>query len=179
MRAESVARNYAEALFALAEKSGRGREYAELLDALAAAITTSPKVQGVLLSPKVTKAVKTAVLTGALSGAPGEFRHFLAAVVKRGRQALLPLMAVEYMGLLDLKLNRVRAGITVAREPDEQLRTRIRLALEERIGKEVIPSYTVDPEILGGIIVRLGDRVLDGSVKRRVTRLRRQLIRGG
>lgn len=179
MRAESVARNYAEALFALAEKRGRSREYADLLDALAGAIATSPRVQGVLSSPKVTKAVKTGILTGALSGTPDDFRHFLAAVVKRGRQMLLPQVSVQYQGLLDLKLNRVRAGITLAREPDEQLRNRIRLALEERIGKEVIPTWTVEPEILGGIVVRLGDRVLDGSVKRRITRLRRQLVRGG
>ncbi|HEX9894552.1 MAG TPA: ATP synthase F1 subunit delta [Gemmatimonadales bacterium] len=177
MRAESIARNYAEALFMLGEKSGRTGEYADLLDAIAGAITTSPEVAAVLLSPKVTKAVKIRLLDEAVSASPQEFRLFLAAVIKRGRQGLLPAMAVEYMSLLDLKLDRVRAGITVAREPDQQLRARIQRTLEERLGKEVVPRWTVDPEILGGVVVRLGDRVLDGSVKRRITRLRRHLVR--
>ena len=177
MRAESIAANYAEALFALGEKSGRTREYADLLDAVGGAITTSPRVSAVLLSPKVTREAKTRLLTEALASTPQEFRLFLAAVVKRGRQGLLPLISTEYLGLLDLKLNRVRAGITLAREPDEALRQQIKRALEERLGKEVVPAWSVDPEILGGVVVRLGDRVLDGSVKRRVTRLRRQLVR--
>lgn len=177
MRAESVAANYAEALFALGEKSGRTAEFAGLLDAVAGAVTASPRVHAVLLSPKVPKAVKSRLLTGAVSAAPAEFRHFLAAVVKRGRQGLLSLIAAEYLALLDLKLNRVRAGITLAREPDDSLRRQIKEALERQLSKEVLPTWTVDPEILGGVVVRLGDRVLDGSVKRRIVRLRRQLVR--
>jgi F-type H+-transporting ATPase subunit delta len=177
LRAESVARNYAEALFALGEKSGRTGAYADLLDAVAGAIAASPRVGAVLMSPKIPRAVKSRLLTESVAAAPDEFRHFLAAVVKRGRQGLLGLIAGEYLNLLDVKLNRVRAGITMAREPDDALRRQITQALEQRLGKEVVPSWSVDPEILGGVIVRLGDRVLDGSVKRRITRLRRQLVR--
>ena len=177
MRSETIAGNYAETLFSLGEKSGRTAEYAELLDAVAGAIEASPRVAAVLMSPKVPRDTKTRLLTGAVARAPKEFSLFLAAVVKRGRQGLLSLIAAEYMGLLDLKLNRVRAGITLAREPNEQLRQQITRSLEERLGKEVVPTWMVDPDILGGVIVRLGDRVLDGSVKRRITRLRRQLVR--
>lgn len=177
MRTETVALNYAEALFQLGEGSGRTAEYADLLDALAGAITTSPLVEAVLASPKVTKPEKTRLLTGAMAKAPEEFRHFLAAVVKRGRQLLLPEVSRQYLDLLDLKLNRVRAGITLAREPDRKLQAAITKALEERIGKEVLATWSVDPAILGGVVVRLGDRVLDGSVRRRMTRLRRQLLR--
>ena len=70
MRAASIARNYAEALFALGEKSGRSAQYADLLDALAAGIAGSPKVQAVLASPKVTKPAKVRLLTAALASAP-------------------------------------------------------------------------------------------------------------
>jgi len=176
LRSESVARNYAAALFALGEKSGKVDAFGEWIDALAGAITASPKVEATLLSPKVTKATKTRLLTGAATGAPGEFTHFLAAVVKRGRQGLLPVIATEFHELNDVRLNRVRAGVILAREPDEQLKGRIKRALEEQLGKEVLPTFTVDAEILGGAIVRLGDRVLDGSVRRRIVRLRRQLL---
>jgi len=171
-----VARNYAEALFALGEKAGKVDAFGEWIDALAGAISASPRVEATLLSPKVTRAAMTRLLTGAVAGAPGEFTHFLAAVVKRNRQGLLSGIATEFHELNDVRLNRVRAGVILAREPDEQLKGRIKRALEERLGKEVLPTYSVDPEILGGAIVRLGDRVLDGSVKRRIVRLRRQLL---
>jgi F-type H+-transporting ATPase subunit delta len=176
LRSESVALNYAEALFALGEKSGRTAEYADRLDALAGAVATSPLVHAVLMSPKVAKSVKIRLLTEAMAGAPQEFLLFLQAVVKRGRQGLLGEVSAAYLGLLDLKLNRVRAGVTVAREPDAAMQKEIIKVLESRIGKEVLASFTVDPEILGGVVVRVGDRVLDGSVKRKLTRLRRQLL---
>lgn len=177
MRAESIARNYAEALFALGEKSGRSAQHADLLDALAAGIAGSPKVQAVLASPKVTKPAKVRLLTAALASAPAEFTHFVAAVVKRGRQALLGEISQAYLGLLDLKLNRVRPTITVAREPDEALRTLLKAELEKQLGREVLPSYVVDADILGGVVIRVGDRVMDASVRRRLVRLRRQLLR--
>lgn len=177
MRSESIARNYAEALFALSEKSGRSNQYADLLDALVAGIAGSPQVQVALASPKVPKPVKSRILTGALGTAPDEFRHFIAAVVKRGRQGLLAGISTEYLGLLDLKLNRVRPTVTVAREPDEALRTLIKTQLEARLGQEVLPVFVVQPEILGGVVIRLGTKVLDASVQRKLVRLRRQLLK--
>ena len=102
--------------------------------------------------------------------------RFLQAVVQRGRQGLFREMAQEYATLVDVKFNRVRAGVTLAKEPDEALRERIRKALTEALGKEVLPSFTADPAILGGTIVRVGERIYDGSVRRRMARLRRQLL---
>ncbi len=176
MRAETVAKNYAEALFALGERSGNTVAYAEWMDAVAGAIEVSPKVEAVLLSPKVTKEAKTRILVESVSAAPKEFQLFLAAVVKRGRQVLFGEIATAYMGLLDIKLDRARAGVTLVREPDPTLRAAIVAALEKQVGKEVIATFSEDPEILGGVVVRLGDRVLDGSLRRRLTRLRRQLL---
>ena len=97
-------------------------------------------------------------------------------MVKRGRQALFRLIATEYMGLLDIRMNRVRAGVTLAREADETMRRSIAEGLRQALRKDVIPTYRIDPEILGGVIVRVGDRVFDGSVRRRATKLRRQLL---
>lgn len=172
----TIARNYAEALFALGERSGQTARYAELIDALAGAVETTPAVQGVLMSPRVPKAAKARLLGAALSDAPREFVLFLQALVKRGRQQLLRPIAAEYMALLDIKLNRVRAGVTLARPADEALRRSIAEALSRQLGKEVLPSFSVDPEILGGSIVRVGERIHDGSLRRRLTKLRRHLL---
>jgi F-type H+-transporting ATPase subunit delta len=168
--------NYAEALFALGEKSGRTEEYAGLLEALAAAVDASPKAQAVLMSPKVTKARKAELLTASVPGASKEFTLFLAAVVKRGRQVLLGEVATQYASLLDVKFNRVRAGITLARTPDAALQADITKALSAALGKEVVAGFAVDPDLLGGAVVRVGDRVLDGSVRRKLAQLRRQLL---
>ncbi|HEU4700138.1 MAG TPA: ATP synthase F1 subunit delta [Gemmatimonadales bacterium] len=174
--AATIARNYAEALFELGEQHGQAELYGELLDAVAAAVEQSPEAQAVLMSPRVPKAEKNRILSQALAETPREFVLFLQAVVKRGRQVLLREIATAYVGLLDVKFNRVRAGVTVAREPDAALRRDIEAGLSRALGKEVIANFHVDPEILGGTIVRVGERVYDGSLRRRMARLRRQLL---
>jgi F-type H+-transporting ATPase subunit delta len=176
LRSVTIARNYAEALFDLGEQAGQTDQYARLLDAVAAAVQTSPEVQTVLTSPQVPKGEKTRILGSALRDAPRPFVLFLQAVVKRGRQALLGEIAREYEALLDIKHNRLRAGVTLARPADEALREQIRQGLSRQLGKDVVAGYSVDPEILGGAIVRIGTRHYDGSLRRKLTMLRRQLL---
>ncbi len=176
MSAATIARNYAEALFDLGEGSGRTAEYADLIDAVAAAIQHSPEVQAVLMSPRVPKAAKSRLLSEALKSAPREFVLFLQAVVQRGRHGLLREIAREHAALVDVKHNRIRAGVTLARTPDAALETSITEALSRMLGKEVIARFSTDPAILGGTIVRVGDRIYDGSIRRRMTKLRRQLL---
>lgn len=176
MRSITIARNYAEALFSLGEKSGNTEAYAGLIEALAAAVEASPKVEAVLMSPKITRAAKADLLARAVTGAPKDFVLYIQAVVKRGRQLLLGEIAQQYAGLLDIKFNRVRAGITLAREPDSALKQQIIAALSQAVGKEIVAGFSVEPEILGGTIIRVGDRRLDGSLRQKLTRLRRQLL---
>lgn len=176
MRAESVAANYAEALFSLGERGGQTERYAGLIQAIADAVHSLPQARAVLMSPKVTRAAKSAILAQALTSAPPEFVQFLQAVVKRGRQGLLSEIATAYRDLLDEKFNRVRATVMMAREADAEVRRNLEKALAEVVGKEVLAEYVVDADLLGGVIVKINDRVYDGSVRRRMTRLRRQLL---
>jgi F-type H+-transporting ATPase subunit delta len=178
LRSVTIARNYAEALFELGGQSGRAAEYADLLDTVAQGIAAAPRVEAVLMSPRITKAQKSGILAAALPDAPHEFVLFLQAVVRRGRQDLLREMAAEYIGLLDQKLNRVRASVTLTRAADARLRQKITEQLTRVMGKEVLPSFMEDRTIIGGILVRFGDRVFDGSIRRRAVSLRRQLLRG-
>ena len=176
MRPVTIARNYAETLFDLGEDSGRTLPYGELLDAVAGALETTPGFADMLMSPRVPKSEKARILGAGLKDAPREFVLFLQAVVRRGRGPLLREIATQYLALLDVKLNRLRAGITLARTPDERLRRTVETALSKALGKQVIASFNTDPQILGGAVVRVGERVYYGSVRRRLTRLRRQLI---
>lgn len=178
MRDSTIARNYAEALFDLGEQGGHTDRFAELIDAVAGAVETTPEVQAVLMSPRVPKAEKARLLGAALKGTPREFVLFLQAIVKRGRQRILREVATEYQALLDIKHNRARAGVTLARPADPALQRDIQAALSRQLGKEVLAAFHVDPEILGGTVVRIGERIHDGSVRRRMTKLRRQLLSG-
>lgn len=176
MRPVTIARNYAEALFELGEQGGQSDRFAQLIDAVAAAVETTPEIQVVLNSPRVPKTEKVRLLGAALQDAPRGFVLFLQALVKRGRQQLLREIATEYEALLDIKHNRIRAGVTLARPADERVREQIRQAMSRHLGKEVVAGYSVDPEILGGAVVRIGTRHYDGSLRRRLTKLRRQLL---
>ncbi len=179
MKETTIARNYAEALFAAAEASGQTAAYGDLIDAVAGAIASDPRIALVLESPRVAKAAKGRMLAEALEGrAPAEFVRFLQAVVRRGRQGLIGDIAVEYQGLLDITLNRVHAGVTTAVETDRALRDDIERRLSATLGKEVRGRFRADARILGGVVVRVGDRIYDGSLRRRLNVLRRRMLGG-
>jgi F-type H+-transporting ATPase subunit delta len=172
----AIARNYAEALLALGAASGQTETYAGLIDALAAVLESSPEIRSTLMSPRVPKGTKVAMVGKALAGAGPEFVRFVQAVVRRGRQDYFGDIAREYAEMVDASLNRVRATVTLARQPDAALQDTIRRDLSRAFGKEVLPTYLVDPAVLGGAVVKVGERVYDGSVRRRAMRLRRQLL---
>ena len=177
MREPTIARNYAQALFEAGERSGDTERFAGLLEAVAGAVLADDRIRVALDSPRVPKTLKQRVLHQALSRrAPDAFIRFLGAVVKRGRQGIIAALTEQYHGLLDLKMDRVHAGVILARQPDKRLLDAIRRRLSAAIGKEVIPHVREDPKILGGIVVRVGDRVMDGSVRRKMARLRKQML---
>jgi F-type H+-transporting ATPase subunit delta len=179
VRDPTIARNYAEALFELGERLDQTERFADLMAALSTAILSDRAIRIAIESPRVPKNVKQRMLEKALQDfAPPQFVRFLGAVIKRSRQELLPLINSEYSVLVDEKFNRLRAGVTLAREPDEALRETVRAKLSEVTGKEVIPHFRTDPAILGGLILRLGDRIVDGSLRRRMMTLKRQLLAG-
>jgi F-type H+-transporting ATPase subunit delta len=176
VRSVTIARNYAETLFELGEKSGRSEPFGHLIEAVAGVVETTPEIQAMLMSPRVPKREKVRILADGLRGAPREFVLFVQAVIKRGRAQLLREIAAEYARLLDLKFNRVRAGVTLARAPNDQLKRLVEQGLSRALGKQVLPTFHTDPEILGGAVVRVGERIYDGSVRRNLARLRRQLL---
>ncbi len=179
MRETTIARNYAEALFATGERTGDSEKYADLIEGLAGAIRSDDSIRIALESPRVPKSVKQDVLSRALQDfAPPEFIRFLAAVIKRGRQGLFAVMSDEYLLLIDAKFNRVHAGVALAREPNKKLQGEIVKLLSRALAKEVIPHYHVEPAILGGVIVKVGDRTMDGSLRRKIKRLRKRMLTG-
>ena len=86
--------------------------------------------------------------------------------------------AQQYQALLDEKHGRVHAGITLAQEVDARGQKQVIDRLTKALGREVRAFFRADPRILGGVVVRVGDRIYDGSVKRRLNALQRRMLTG-
>ena len=179
MREPTIARNYAEALVVLARKANDLDGWGRLLDGVASAMRENATLRLFLESPRVDVKTKNLVIEKAFQGKlPVPFVRFLQAVVKRGRQMSIPQIAVEYGALVDSAVGRVHAAVTVSRATDDAERDRIAASLSTMLGKAVVPHVTVDPAILGGLIVKVGDTVMDGSVRRRLATLRQRMMHG-
>ncbi len=177
MRDTSIARNYAEALLALAGKAKDTAGYGALITALGDAISGDRQLQVFLEAPQVSAAQKSAVLGKALADkAPRPFVLFVQKLIANRRQMLIPAVATEYHDLLDAAEGRVHARVTVARPYDAAATESLAKALSAAIGKSVVPHVAVDERIIGGVVVRIGDQVMDGSVRRKLGKLRTALV---
>ena len=171
-----VARNYAGALLALARKAGDVPGWGRMMQEVADAVATDAQLRAFLESPRVAAERKSAALGRAFQDRyPRLFVRFLQTLIAKGRQRQIGAVASEYAALVDEAEGRVHAQVTLAQPPSEADRAAIAAQLSRRLGRQVVPHVSVRPEILGGVIVRVGDRVMDGSVRRRLGRLRHQL----
>lgn len=176
MRASSIARNYAEALLELARRANAPDAWGALILAIASAVRDDVRLRNFLAAPQISATEKREVIAKAFGRSlPRPMVHFLQKLIDNRRQNLIPEIATEYANLLDAAEGRVHAQVTVARESSDAERTAIATQLSQKLGKTVVPHLTVNPDILGGVIVRIGDTVMDGSVRRRLATLRTRL----
>jgi F-type H+-transporting ATPase subunit delta len=179
MRDSTIARNYAETLLELARRANDLDGWGKMIMDVASALEADESLRLFLETPRISADAKNELLGKAFQDRmPRVFVRFLQTVVKNRRQALIPEIAEEYRTLLDHVEGRVHAQVTVARESDDAERQLIAKELSRVLGKTVIPHLTVNPAILGGVVVRVGDEVMDGSVRRRLAKLRNTLVYG-
>jgi F-type H+-transporting ATPase subunit delta len=177
VRQSTIARNYAEALLELAKKAKDLRGWGTLIQSIAEAMQRDQKLRAFLETPRIDAASKNEVLRKALSDrAPSRFVRFIESVVSHRRQMLIPEIAQEYTDLVDLAENRMHANVTVARDADEKTRKLIADRLSKVFDKTVVPHLIVDERIIGGLVVRVGDTVMDGSVRRKLGALRHRML---
>ena len=190
MRNESIAKNYAEALLALATKANATspapagsatamEEWGALIHAVAGAFESDITLQRFLAAPQVSATQKKEIFAKGLAGkAPPLFIKFLQKLVTNRRQLLIPDVATAYTDLLDAAAGRVHARVTVSRGVSDADAAAIAVQLGKVLKKIVVPHVTVNPQILGGVIVRVGDTVMDGSVRRRLGAVRAKMLGG-
>ena len=177
MRDATIARNYAEALLVLAVKAEDAAGWGKMIRDIANGVMDDPKLKLFLESPKISEVQKTDILFEALGDSvPRHFLRFLQTLIRKRRQMLIPDIAQEYEALLDAHENRLHANVTVAREATAVDEARIAEQLSRVLGKKVIPHMNVNPAIIGGVVVRIGDTVMDGSVRRRLANLKGKML---
>lgn len=175
----AVAGNYAETLLELAAREEAVEDYGDWLAEMAAYYRNEADVRRFLDTPRVTVDEKKEAIRSAFGDrAPENFVHFLLVVLDKGRHRLLPAMEERYRELVDEREGRVHATVTLSREPDEATKERVASRLSEIVGRRVVPHFRTDEEVVGGIVVRMSDQVMDGSLRRRLDDLKRELLAG-
>jgi len=166
----AVANRYARAFADAVMASGSGLEPQQAIAGLAdfsATLASSPELRTVLMSPAVPLSRKQAVISK-LSEAVGAHRlvhNFLLVVVNHRRVGSLPEIAAAFETAVDERLGRVRAGVTSASALDQSAEESLRAELTRMTGKQVRCEFQVRPELIGGVSVRIGSTIYDGSVR--------------
>ncbi|MDT8435483.1 MAG: ATP synthase F1 subunit delta [Gemmatimonadota bacterium] len=177
MSRESVARNYAGALLELAGREDAEEAWLGHLADIAALFRDSDRFRAFLLTPRVSADRKEATLREALGDRfPEPFLRFLLVVIEKRRQGLLPEMEEACRELLNERSGRVHARVTLPFPADEALRARVETELARVLDAAVTVDYRTDEALIGGLVVRVRDRVLDGSVRRKLQVMRRTLL---
>jgi F-type H+-transporting ATPase subunit delta len=177
VRDETVARNYAEALFELAERHEGLEVYGAGIDTVSRLLDENPKFRLFLETPRIDAEDKKTVVRKVFADElPRHLVSFLLVTIDKRRQRLLRSIAREFRALVDEHHGRVHVEVTVARSLDEEATRTIGRRLSEILGKTAIPHIRVDEDILGGMIARAGDTIYDGSLRRRLDRMRRRLL---
>ena len=163
----TTARRYAEAAFQIAERDDATERWLEDLDAVIP-VLADERIARVLQNPAVPLDARQRVLDASLADRPAPVRNLVGLLLRRGRVDLLPLVAREFARLRDRRAGIVTAAVTSAAAlEDDELRA-LTQRLEQMTGAQVRLETGVDPGIIGGLVVRLGDRLIDGSVRGRL-----------
>ena len=170
-----VARTYARALFEAAREHGRLDEVREELDALAGAIRELPALRSLLLNPELEPSKRAAVLEEALRGGEELLRNFVRVVTEKGRAAQLEEIARELDALVAAEERILTVELTTAYELSETEAASIVKQIELASGRRVEAARTVDPDLIGGLVLKAGSLEVDSSVRGRLDRLRREL----
>ncbi len=174
---EEIAQVYARALFEVASERDLLDDIREQLDQFAEALGENHDLQVFFFSPYFSSEEKKDALGRVLEGADETFMSFLEMLVERHRMPVLFRIRTNYERLWDEEHKVLPVSVTSAVELDESTLDEIGQRIGEQTGQRVELTAAADPEILGGIVVRVGNSILDASLRGRLEQLRKQLAR--
>jgi F-type H+-transporting ATPase subunit delta len=169
-------RVYAEALLEAAKDKDRLARVREEFDAFAAALGDSDELRGFLRNPQIERETKVAALDELLSGGEQLFTNFLHLLAEKGRIAEVDDVHEEFGRLLAREERVLELELTTAVELSDEEAAKVVKQIEEASGRRVVATRTVDPDIIGGLVVQAGSVRADASVRGRLGQLREELI---
>jgi len=170
-----VARRYALALYEEAESAGRAEAVTAGVEAVRESLAGSRELERLFASPAVPAERKEAVLERLFEGRVDPLLvRLMRMLVRKGREAELPSVVRAYAALRDERLGLTEAHVRTALPLDPGDAAALTAALERTTGRKVRLRIEVEPELLGGLVVRVGDTVYDGSARHQLEQLRAQ-----
>jgi F-type H+-transporting ATPase subunit delta len=173
----SIPRRYARALLAIGVDTRLYEKLGAELDSFAVLLRQKDLLQA-LTNPSIAHSRRKAVVEELIARQmpTAVVRSFLLLLVDRNRIELLPHIAREYQGLADAHAGRVRAEVASAEPLAGESLSRLKRALEQKTGKQVVLEQRTDPELIAGMVTRVGSIIYDGSIRTRLEQLRRTLL---
>ena len=177
MKNKVLAKRYAKALFAVGKEENVLDEYSGNLAEIVEAMKSTPEITDALINPMYPVEAKEKVmehLAGAMK-ASKIMKNFLTLLVQKKRADVLPEIAEVFQDLVDDAANISRGTVVSATELNSDLNDKVKATLEKITGKKVVLQNVVDSSIIGGIVAKVGDLVLDGSIKSQLKGLKESI----
>ena len=172
----TVARRYARALYEEAEQHGRLEQVDEDVSLIRQSLDESGELVRFFESPVISREKKEAVVQQLFAERVQPVTlHFLKLLIEKKREMLFPTVVRTYASLRDEQLGIIEAHARTAQPLDDAERDELAGQIEAMTGQQVRLDVTVDPDLLGGLIVRVGDTVYDGSVRHKLEQLRERM----
>lgn len=170
-----AARVYAEALFDVAKEKGKLDAVRDELAQFAGAVDGDRELQVFFFSPYFSSAEKSAGLRRAVSGADPELLNFLELLIEKGRMPEVFRIRRELDELWKHENRRIDVTVTSAVPLDRAVVEKVGEEIERQTGQKVELASRVDDEILGGIVLQVGNKILDASIRARLEKLRKSV----
>lgn len=180
MRALAIALKYAKGLFIAAKELNKVEEFGRELEELMQVLKGNPEVLQVFQSPVYPPDIKMEILQEVVRyyKVSPELERFLALLIERRRIQYIEEIVLMYQSLLDEELGVARGEVISAISLSEEEKRGLEEALKELLKKQVILDVRVNPEIIGGVVVRIGDYIWDGSLKSQLEKFKEIIIKG-
>lgn len=177
MKNTILANRYAKALFSVAQEENALDEYAKSLNEIATTMSTLPEFKDGVTNPLYPVDVRCKVMAHVAQamGAAQVVMNFLDLVIHKKRAAYIPDIAEAFQILIDTQRNICQGTVVTAMPLTTELNDKLQATLEKITGKKVVLSIKTDPSIIGGIIAKVGDLVLDGSIRSQLQGLKESI----
>ena len=169
-------RIYAKAAFEAAKEKGTLAEVGEQFSSFAEAVESSAELRNLLQNPQVDARAKQAALAAALADADPTLRNFVLLVTEKGRVGEIGEIHEEFERLVAQEDRVIQVELTTAHQLSDSEASEILQQIEQTAGHKIEATRTVDPDLIGGLVLRAGSILVDSSVRGRLDRLRDELV---